>query len=154
MLTDVVISVRSVHGYDRDEGDITEFTTDGLYSYDDGVACITYMESEVTGMEGTRTSVMVMPDKVVVDRDGNITSRMIFQQGIKNSFQYDTPFGSAVLGVDTRKLNHSFNEQGGRMEMDFVVDMEHAAVSRSNFTVTVSPSTCLEQQNLGGTANG
>lgn len=148
MMKDVVIYVHSSHGYDRGEGDVTEFTTDGLYSYDGDTACITYMESEVTGLEGTRTSVIVMPDKVVVDRDGTITSRMIFQEGMKNSFQYDTPYGSAVLGVAARKIEHSFDENGGKMELDFVVDMDHAAVSRSKFEVTV------KMQELGGTANG
>ena len=73
MMKDVVISIRSLTGLGEEE-DSLDFVTDGLYSYDGEVACLTYLESEVTGMEGTRTSLMVLPDKVVVDRDGLVTS--------------------------------------------------------------------------------
>lgn len=148
MIKYAVIFVHSAHGYDRDDGDVTEFTTDGMYTYDDGTACITYLESEVTGMEGTRTSIIVMKDKVIVDRDGSITSRMVIQEGKKNLFQYETPFGNAVLGVEARQIQYDLDENGGTMTLDFVVDMEHAAVSRSKFDVTVK---LLEN---GGSENG
>ena len=74
MMKDVVIYIRTLFGTDGEEQDSIDFTTDGLYTYDGDTACLTYLETDVTGMEGTRTSVMVMPDKVVVDRDGTVTS--------------------------------------------------------------------------------
>ena len=144
MMKDVVISIHSLHGCGGDEEDTIDFTTDGLYSFDGETACLTYLESEVTGMEGTRTSVMVMPDKVVVDRDGGIMSRMIFREGEKNSFLYDTPVGSATLNMNTRGIQHRFDEHGGDMEIDYVLDMEHAFVSRNRFQMTV-----MEQKRMG-----
>lgn len=137
MMEDVVISLHSVHDCDSENEDRIEFTTDGMYTYDDGVGCLTYMESEVTGMEGTRTSIMVMPDKVVVDRDGVVTSRMVFQPGLKNSVLYDTPFGTATLSIDTRQIRHSFNKDGGSMELDYVLDLEHAVATRNRFQLNV-----------------
>lgn len=148
MMKDVWISINSTYGYDLEEEERLEFTTDGYYYYDGENGCLSYMESEVTGMEGTRTSVIVMPDQVVVDRDGTVTSRMIFREGLKNSFQYATPFGSANMGIDTRRIRHSMNEDGGDVEIDYVVDMEHAVVTRNKFQITVRE---IEQ---GVTANG
>ena len=95
------------------------------------------METEVTGMEGTRTSVIVRPDEVVIDRDGVISSRMIFREGERNSFLYSTPYGTATLGINTRKIKHSFNENGGRMEVDYVMDMEHDMVSRNRIILKI-----------------
>ena len=137
MLKDVLISIRSTLGLDEEDENRMEFITDGHYMYDDGVGCLSYMESEVTGMEGTRTSVMVSPDQVVVDRDGTINSRMVFREGLKDSFQYLTPYGAANFGIDTRRIRQCFNENGGSMEIDYVVDMEHAVVSRNKFQITV-----------------
>lgn len=137
-MEDVVISIRSEQYGSTDEADSVDFVTDGLYMYDDGVGCLSYMESEVTGLEGTRTSVMVMPDKVVVDRDGMITSRMIFQEGSKNSFQYNTPYGMATFSMNTRHIFKDFNADGGQLKIDYVVDVEHAVVSRNLFKLTVS----------------
>ncbi|MBQ7692143.1 MAG: DUF1934 domain-containing protein [Oscillospiraceae bacterium] len=137
MMKDVVIYIRTLFGTDGEEQDSIDFTTDGLYTYDGDTACLTYLETDVTGMEGTRTSVMVMPDKVVVDRDGTVTSRMVFRPGEKHAFLYDTPVGSATMHMDTRGLSSRFNEHGGHMEIDYVMDMEHAFASRNRFHLTV-----------------
>lgn len=139
MLKDVLISISSTIGLDRDqeEADQLEFTTDGHYFYDGDVGCFSYMESEVTGLEGTRTSVMVSPGTVVIDRDGNMNSRMVFKEGLKSCFNYMTPYGAANFGVDTRRISQSFDENGGSVEMDYVVNMEHAVVSMNKVTLTV-----------------
>lgn len=137
-MEDVVINIKSEQLGDSDEENVTEFTTDGLYMFDGEVGCLTYMESEVTGLEGTRTSVMVMPDKVVVDRDGMLTSRMIFKEGLKNAFQYNTPYGMATLSMDTRRINKSFDKDGGQLEIDYVVDIEHAIASRNLLKLNVT----------------
>ena len=134
---DVWISFHSVNGYDDEEPDSLEFFTDGQYLFQDQVACLSYQESEVTGLEGTRTSVTILPDQVVVDRAGTVQSRMIFKEGSKSSFLYSTPFGQATMGVDTRSIRQSVNEHGGKVEIDYVVDMEHAVVARNKFSITI-----------------
>lgn len=136
MKKDVVIYIRSLYGYGEDE-DIIDFTTDGQYAFDGDTARLTYEESAVTGMEGTRTSVTVTPDKVVVNRDGTVTSHMVFSPGEKHAFLYDTPVGSATLHMNTRNVSSRFNEHGGQMEIDYVIDMEHAFASRNKFKMTV-----------------
>ena len=146
MMKDVLISIHSSFAYEEGEEQQMDFTTDGYYFYEDDVGCLSYEETEVTGMEGTRTSLFVMPDQVVVDRDGTITSRMVFKEGLKNSFLYNTPFGQATMGVDTRSIRHEMGENGGSVEIDYVVDMEHAVVTRNKFYLTV--------KEMGETANG
>ena len=138
MLKDVIISMQTVQNCDDAENRSTlDFTTDGYYTYDDNVGCVTYEESEVTGLPGTRTSVFIMPDQVVVDRDGSLTSRMVFKEGEQTSFLYNTPFGNATMGVDTRKINHSFDDRGGTAEIEYVVNVEHAVFTRNRFTIQV-----------------
>ena len=137
MLRDVVINLQSVHGYDTDNADIMEFTTDGLYTMDNGVGCITYEESELTGMEGTRTSVFIMPDKIVVDRDGSVTSRMIFKEGEKSSFLYNTPFGKTTLGIRTSTIKQQLDDHEANVEIDFVMDMNHMVASRNKVSIEV-----------------
>ena len=137
MIKDVWISINSIHGLGDEDEDRLEFTTDGYYSYEDGVGCLSYEESEVTGLEGTRTSLFVMPDQVVVDREGTVTSRMVFKEGLKSAFQYATPFGRANLGINTRRITQNMGDHGGRVEIDYVVDMEHVVASRNKFEITV-----------------
>lgn len=144
MLKDVVISISSLIDYGMDEEDRIDFTTDGVYQLEDGVAHIAYLETEVTGLQGTRTSVKVMPEEIIVDRRGSLTSRMAFRAGSKSSFLYDTPVGSATMNMNTRSVRHRFDKNGGELEIDYVLDMEHAVVSRNKFLLTVR-----EQKQMG-----
>lgn len=144
MIKDVVISIRSLIDYGMEEEDTIDFSTDGVYSWQDDVAFICYLETEVTGLQGTRTSVKVLPDSVIVDRKGNITNRMIFKTGEKNSFLYDTPVGTATMNMNTRNVSHRFGPEGGELEIEYVLDMEHAVVSRNKFMLTVR-----EQKQMG-----
>ena len=148
MMKDVVISILSRNAVGEDEDSI-DFVTEGLYSFDGEVACVTYLESEVTGMEGTETNVVVSADKVIVDRNGTVTSRMVFRPGEKHAFLYDTPAGSATMHMNTRGLSSRFNEHGGHVEIDYVLDLEHAVVSRNRFKLTVK-----EQKKMGDRSNG
>lgn len=138
MLQDVIISMKTVQNCDEEENSSTlDFMTDGLYSFIDNVGCLSYEETEVTGMPGTRTSVIIMPDRIVVDRDGSITSRMEFKEGEKSSFIYKTPFGNATMGINTRHIKHSFDENGGNAEIEYVLDMQHTVFSKNKFTINV-----------------
>lgn len=136
-MKDVVIHMKSMHNCGDEEQDVIDFSTDGHYFQDGDTSCFSYMETEVTGLEGTRTSVFIRPDEVVVDRDGMITSRMVFREREKNRFQYSTPYGMATLGVNTRRIRHAFDERGGELEVDYVLDMEHAVVSRNKILVKI-----------------
>jgi len=136
-LKNVWISFHSVHGCDDEEPDSLDFCTDGEYQFLNDTGLLRYAESEVTGLEGTHTCVTIRPGEVVVDRDGMVKSRMVFQEGAKNSFLYTTPFGQATMGVDTRRIHGRMDETGGKVEIDYVVDMEHAVVARNKFQITV-----------------
>jgi uncharacterized beta-barrel protein YwiB (DUF1934 family) len=138
MLKDVLISLRTIQTSDVDDDDVVEFSTDGVYSYDGENACLSYMETEVTGMEGTRTSVIIMPNQVVVDRDGLITSRMVFRERERSSFPYNTPYSTATMGLCTQKIIQNVGEHGGFVAIDYVVDIEYTVVTRNKFQLTIT----------------
>lgn len=136
-MNNVIIQIKSLQNYGFDDEDGIEFTTDGQYFTDGDMACISYEETAVTGMEGTTTRLMVEGRQVVLDRTGLIRSRMVFTPGEKNAFQYTTPYGVANLGIDTKEVTQHFDENGGEMELIYVVNMEHAVVTRNKFHITV-----------------
>ena len=144
MMKDVWISISNRQQDGGKEENTLVFDTAGYYFFDDGVGVLSYQESELTGLEGTRTSVMVMPDQVVVDRDGILTGRMVFREGVRDSFPYDTPSGQMMLGIDTRRIRHNFNENGGDVEIDYITDLSHAFVANNNFRISVKE---MEKQN-------
>ena len=78
-----------------------------------------------------------MPDRVIVDRDGSLTSRMVFKEGEKTVFPYHTPYGRAMMGINTKKILHSFDEKGGTAEIEYVMDVEHTVITKNKFTIDV-----------------
>ncbi|MCL2343807.1 MAG: DUF1934 domain-containing protein [Firmicutes bacterium] len=133
---DVIISIS---GSDAAEfgGDSFELVTDGKYHFADGSGHLSYMESELTGLTGTRTSFTVDKAGIVMLREGNLNSRMVFEEGKKHFFLYDTPYGAATMGVNTRRVQTQFGEHGGGMEIDYVIDFEHAVVGRHNLKIDI-----------------
>ncbi len=134
---DVVISIHSVHGYDQNDTEELDFTTDGVMSLEEDGCSLSYMESEVTGMPGTLTTFRVNPDGIVVDREGFVTSRMQFREGMKDSVMLATPYGTARLGIDTRKIRNNLGCRGGNLEIEYVVNMEHVVAMRNRFIIDV-----------------
>ena len=145
-LKDVIISITGVQNFPQGSDDTVELVTEGKYCYRDGKGELSYMESELTGMQGTRTSFTFTPTEVVLSREGTLTSKMVFREGTKNTFLYDTPFGSATMVLDTHKIHSTMGPRGGDMEIDYVVDFDHAVVGRNKFRINV--------REQGGAADG
>jgi uncharacterized beta-barrel protein YwiB (DUF1934 family) len=74
---------------------------------------------------------------VVMSREGKLNSQMIFQEGRKHQFLYETPFGAATMGVITSRIQNKLSEHGGDMEIDYVIDFDHTVVGRNKFLINV-----------------
>ena len=132
-----MISVRGEQYYDGADPDSTELMTEGtLEQTADGLR-ISYQETELTGMEGTKTSLCVQPRSVVLSREGTLNTRMEFEEGRKRYFLYETPFGSATMGLNTRRIVNRLGAHGGEIEIDYSVDMDDTIVGRNRFFIRV-----------------
>ncbi len=137
-MKDVIISIRGTQNDPQGEDNIIELETDGMFAYENGEGLLSYMESELTGLNGTKTSFAISPMGVVMTREGSLNSRMVFEKGRKHNFLYETPFGAATMGVDTTNISMSFDEHGGNMEIDYTVDFQHSVVGHNMFKIKVS----------------
>ena len=120
-----------------EEPEVLRFVTDGTWSYENNIGLLKYSESDITGMRGTLTSLSILPDRIIVDRKGAVISRMEFKKGVKNTFLYNTPYGTADMGLDTKSVTHHFDEAGGRAEIDYILGMQHRVFSKNKFIISV-----------------
>ena len=135
-MKDVIISVTGIqHG--KDGPDSMQLVTVGQYGMDADQICMTWTESGLAGEEGTRTSITVQPNSVVVSREGSLNSTMEFEEGRKHYFLYETPFGSATMGLNTRRIRSSLGLHGGDMEIEYTVDVDQTIVGRNRFYIQV-----------------
>jgi uncharacterized beta-barrel protein YwiB (DUF1934 family) len=114
-----------------------ELTTTGLLSRTENGYCITYQESALTGMEGTSTSLQISPRRVVITRTGQLNSQIVFEKDVRHLSLYSTPMGQLEVGVATRRLYSTINDQGGELEVDYAIDIDHQLTGKNYFSLTV-----------------
>ena len=135
-MKDVIISVTGVQ-QGVNGPDAMELITAGQYGQDEKETLLTWQESELTGMEGTKTSLRVQPRGVVLSREGALNTRMEFEEGRKRYFLYETPFGSATMGLNTRRIVNRLGAHGGEIEIDYSGERDETIVGRNRFFIRV-----------------
>ena len=136
-MKDVIISIVGTQQDASGAKDSVELVTDGQYGFEGDEYRFTYQESELTGLEGTRTTFTVNPMGVVLRREGTLNTEMVFQPGKKNFVLYRTPFGDATMGIDTRSIRSSLSEHGGGLEVDYNLDLNSTNLQRNAFKIEV-----------------
>lgn len=137
MEKDVVISIKGMQNYEGADPDTIELVTEGRLSRDEGGYTLTYQESELTGLDGTLTTIQVEGEQVTLMRVGEFNAQMVFQQGRRHLSMYNTPYGAMAIGVNTRRLLADLNDQGGDIEIDYAIEVDHALAGHNVFRINV-----------------
>lgn len=145
IMKDVVISITGVQ-QSQNGPQAIELVTQGQYGVERDKICLSYQETELTGMDGTQTTFTVHPKRVEVERKGSVNAQMVFQEGQKHFFLYETPFGAATMGINTNRVQCKLGDRGGYMQIDYTIDMENSVVGRNRFHIFVKET---EKSHIG-----
>jgi len=133
----VIISVKGTQEYPKDEPEKMELVTEGEYSLDGGIAVFRYQESELTGLAGTTTTFRLENGDVTLTREGAVTTQMIFSEGKKHYFAYETPYGSMTMGIDTSSIYSRLRKSGGDLEIRYNIDAANSIISKNTFNINI-----------------
>ncbi|MGI5962975.1 MAG: DUF1934 domain-containing protein [Lawsonibacter sp.] len=137
MEKEVVISIKGMQRYEDCAPDTIELVTEGRLVRDEAGYTLTYQESELTGLEGTLTTIQVEGEQVTLMRVGEINAQMVFQEGRRHLSMYNTPYGAMAIGVNTRHLLAELDDHGGDIEIDYAIEIDHAIAGRNVFQIKV-----------------
>ena len=137
MEKDVVISIKGMQKYEGNDPGTVELVTAGRLMKDKAGYTLSYQESEITGLEGTLTTIQVEGEQVTLMRMGEFNSQMVFQEGRRHLSMYNTPYGAMSVGVNTRHLLADLSDKGGDIEIDYAIEIDHAIAGRSVFQIKV-----------------
>ena len=136
MEKDVVISIKGMQRYEDAPPDTIELVTEGRLARDgSGSYTLSYQESELTGLEGTLTTIQVEGEQVTLMRVGEFNTQMVFREGRRHLSMYNTPYGAMAIGVNTRHLLAELDDHGGNIEIDYCIEVDHAVASRTIFCI-------------------
>lgn len=137
MEKNVVISIKGMQKYQGTDPDTVELVTEGRLRREGESYVLSYQESEITGLDGTHTTIRVEPEQVTLLRMGQFNSQMVFQEGRRHLSMYNTPYGAMAIGVNTRHLAADLNETGGSIDIDYALEVDHAVAGRNVFQIRV-----------------
>lgn len=104
------------------EEDVIELITEGKFYKKNESYFLVYDESEISGMEGTTTTLKIIDEKVHLRRLGNNSSLMEFEKGKRYRSQYKTPYGNMMMEMLTTNVDIFINENP--FEIDIKIDYE------------------------------
>ena len=122
MEKNAIISVRSFSDLDKDE--VIEVVTPGKFLLGENEFKAIYDESEISGMEGTTTTLIIKDDVLVLEREGSTTTKMEFKEGEDMISLYNTPYGMMNINISTIKLDINMCEDGGAIYSKYVLGLE------------------------------
>lgn len=131
----------SITGTQRMDGmgpETLQLVTDGSYCYEPGYVRITYIESEMTGLEGVVTAFTIDEGKrVTLRRTGKVNAEMLFDLAAPHDSLYDMGFGTMMISVVTEGMTTLLNEHGGVLDLDYRVEVEHTLCSRNRYHIEI-----------------
>lgn len=134
---DVIISIEGFQTYEDTDNDDIRLVTEGKLTQQEDALDLSYEESALTGMEGTTTTFQIRGPRVTLLRTGTVCSQMVFEEGRRHLSLYSTPYGNLEVGVSTSKLRSTLSSAGGRLEIDYSIEIDHALAGRNTFRVSV-----------------
>ena len=117
MIKKAIISICSTQ--DIGEKEKIEVVTVGEFSINGDEFIATYDETEISGMEGTKTTLKIKGNKVVLHREGTTSTKMEFQKNNTQVALYNTPYGMLELKTSTKELDLDVDEKGGNISIKY-----------------------------------
>ena len=120
------------------EPEVLEINTDGFISRENGRVEFSYDESELTGMEGAKTSISystVAPSLVTMIRTGSVSTALVFESGKRHHCVYKTPYMPFEVCVHTVKVINEV-ETKHSLFIDYIIEIRGAKAERTRLELT------------------
>ena len=154
MNKDVIVSVIGNQN-NKEFSDSIELVTEGKYYKKGKDYFVTYKETEMTGMEGTTTTLQITNDKVTLMRFGESSSQLVFEKGQKHLCHYETPYGAFTVGIFSNSLKIDINDMGGEIKVGYQLEIDNQRAGENDFYLKIREANISNDKSsaAGKTAN-
>ena len=120
------------------EDDAMEINTNGILSIEDGRVEFSYDESEITGMEGSKTAISYAegePSLITMIRSGSVSTSLVFEQGKRHHCVYKTPYMPFEVCVHTLRVDNKLDTDK-TLYIDYIIEIRGAKAERTKLTMS------------------
>ncbi len=134
------VSIKLVSTVETDgESEVFELSTTGKLGVKGNMTVLTYDESDAIGTVGVKTTLLVTDNKVVMQRSGSLSGRLVIMRDTRQTCVLDTVQGAMSFGIYGEDVKSTLGEHGGNFEMTYTIDVHNNLVSRNNIKVSAKP---------------
>ncbi|MCI7125037.1 MAG: DUF1934 domain-containing protein [Agathobaculum sp.] len=139
MKKDVWLAITSTQHFSGCEEEQIDLVTAATLYERAGKYYIAYDETELTGLEGTRTTVKLDGKRVTLIRTGAYPSHMLFAEDERHVGLYQTAVGTEMtIATHTSHIRNTIGEMGGNLVIDYTVEVEGSLMGQHHFEMCVA----------------
>ncbi len=131
-----------VHGLQKnqegEENKIELSTMGSIYEKNNNIYVV-YEETEISGMEGTTTTLKIEGnDKLSMKRYGSTSSQMVFEMGKRHTSDYRTPYGDFKMEVVTNQLSIDIDTQSlkGNLSINYKLSISGLIETQNQLSIS------------------
>ncbi|MBR3592546.1 MAG: DUF1934 domain-containing protein [Clostridia bacterium] len=133
----VLVKVKGTQGVDG-ENAVIELSTEGTLREFEGDYIITYSDDPTESGTQTKTQLTIQKSgTVILDRRGDLNSRLVITEGERNNCLYAIPQGSMTLGIYSKQVKSNMTASGGTVKMVYSIDMNLQPLSDNEVEIFV-----------------
>ena len=120
-----------------EDEDLIEVITPGVFCKIEEGFKVEYEETKLSGMEGTKTTIIIRKDSFDLIREGTTETKMEFQNNERKISMYKTPYGILDISIDTIKLNINIDENGGSISTMYILEIGGQDAVKTNLNIGI-----------------
>lgn len=98
---------------------------------------IEYEETKLSGMEGTKTTMVIKDNYFKLNRVGTTETNMEFELNKQSISLYKTPFGAMSVTIDTKSLDINVNNDGGTVHIVYILNVEGKQLIETDLNIII-----------------
>lgn len=134
-------AIISVVSNQKDENDQSvEVVTPGDFYKKGESYFAVYKETEISGMEGTTTTLKIDAKKFSLIRMGTTSTKMEFEKNLENHVLYNTPYGTLEIKIGTKLLDISVDDNGGDVLIEYQMSLAGQKAQSTMLKINIKTS--------------
>ncbi len=148
MTKDVLLSIRGLQFEGENEaGDLETITAAQYYKKNNNHYVI--YEEATEGFRDTTKNVICWNGKTLdLTKKGLINVHMIFEEKKKNITDYKTPFGSILIGIDTRQICVEEKEKQIHVNVDYALEVNYEHLADCQISMDIRAKEGMQREQL------
>lgn len=142
MTKEVLLSIRGLQFEGANDANDLETITAAEYYKKNDSHYVIYEEATEGFQDTTKNIIKWNGETLELTKRGLVNVHMIFEEKKKNMTDYRTPFGSILIGIDTKQIQVAESEEQISVDVDYVLGVNYEYLADCKISMHVRAKDC------------